>query len=180
MKIKGEKIYLKKGLVEGNYPLLLAWFHDLEIMQYVGWVKTGLALKNIQELKSFISELENGIIFGIYTNEGNFIGYASLSDFISQEECEFGIFILDKNFQGKGVGKEVTRLLLNYGFNELNMKKIILSTSEFHENAISLYEKMGFKKIRIVPDDREIFHNGHWVLSGTVEMEIKQEDFSLN
>ncbi|EKE11844.1 MAG: GCN5-related N-acetyltransferase [uncultured bacterium] len=177
MKIQGEKIYLKKGLEEENYPLLLAWFHDLEVMRYIGWVKRGMALKNIGELKKFISELEGGIIFGIYSKQDIFIGYASFSDFREKEECEFGIFILDKNYQGKGIGRDVTRLMLEYGFGELNMKKIILSTSEFHENAISLYEKAGFKRTELIPNDRTIFRNGEWVLSGTVEMEITREEF---
>ncbi|HBI17648.1 MAG: Acetyltransferase, gnat family [Candidatus Moranbacteria bacterium GW2011_GWF2_34_56] len=177
--MKTEKIYLKEGLVEENYPLLLEWFGDLEIMKYIGWAKKGLALKNIRELKDFIAELENGIIFGIYTNDDEFIGYTSLSDFKGKEECEFGIFILDKNYWGRGIGEDVTRLMLDYGFGELKMEKIILSTSEFHTKAIALYEKAGFKEIKLIPDDRTIHHNGEWVLSGTVEMEIEREGFYL-
>ncbi|EKE20806.1 MAG: GCN5-related N-acetyltransferase [uncultured bacterium] len=175
--MKTEKIYLKNGLVEENYPLLLAWFGDLEIMKYIGWVKRGLALKNIKELKDFIAELENGIIFGIYSQDDKFIGYTSLSDFGGKEECEFGIFILDKNYWGQGIGEDVTRLMLRYGFNQLEMEKIILSTSEFHIKAIALYEKMGFEKTQLIPEDRTIYHNNEWLLSGTVEMEIKQENF---
>lgn len=175
--MKTEKVYLEKGLTEENYPLLLNWFHDLEIMKYIGWVKKGLALRDIQELKNFIAELENGIIFGIYNADNKFIGYTSLSDFKGKEECEFGIFILDKNYWGRGIGEDVTRLMLNYGFSELKMRKIILSTSEFHTKAIALYEKAGFKKTKLIPNDRTIYHNNEWLLSGTVEMEIKQDEF---
>lgn len=173
--MKTDKIYLKKGLTEENYPLLLEWFHDLETMQYVGWVKTGLALKDVEELKKFVAELEDGIIFGIYDNNDQFIGYTSFSDFVGKEECEFGIFILDRNYQGKGIGTDVTKLMLKYAFSELGIKKIVLSTSELHTKAIALYEKAGFKKAKIIPSDRMIFHNGKWVLSGTVEMEIEKE-----
>lgn len=81
MEIKTDKIYLKEGLVEENYPLLLEWFNDLEIMKYIGWVKKGMALNDIQELKKFIAELEDGVIFGIYSKDDKFIGYTSLSDF---------------------------------------------------------------------------------------------------
>lgn len=177
--MKTDKIYLKEGLREENYPLLLEWFHNLEIMKYIGWVKKGLALKNVQDLKIFIAELEDGIIFGIYGKDDKFIGYTSLSDFRGKEECEFGIFILDKNYWGHGIGEEVTRLMLEYGFNELKMEKIILSTSEFHTKAIALYEKSGFKKTKLIPNDRTIYHNGEWILSGTVEMEIGRDEFYL-
>ncbi len=45
MILKDEKVYLRKDLVEENFPLLLRWFGDLEVMKYVGWVKKGLALR---------------------------------------------------------------------------------------------------------------------------------------
>lgn len=177
--MKTKNIYLREGLVEENYPLLLGWLHDLETMKYIGWVKRGLALKNVQDLKNFIAELENGIVFGIYSNDNKFIGYTSLSDFKGKEECEFGIFILDKDYWGKGIGEEVTRLMLEYGFNKLEIEKIILSTSEFHEKAIELYEKAGFKKTKLIPNDRTIYYNKKWLLSGTVEMEIGREEFGF-
>lgn len=177
--MKNEKIYIREGLVEENYPLLLEWFGDLEIMRYISWVKKGMALKDVQDLKSFIAELENGIIFGIYSKDDKFIGYTSLSDFKGKEECEFGIFILDKNYWGQGIGEDATRLMLEYGFDELKMEKIILSTSEFHTKAIVLYEKTGFKKTKLIPNDRTIYHNGEWVLSGTVEMKIGRNEFFL-
>ncbi|KKP66613.1 MAG: hypothetical protein UR65_C0086G0003 [Candidatus Moranbacteria bacterium GW2011_GWE2_35_164] len=58
--MKTEKIYLKEGLTEENYPLLLAWFGDLEIMKYIGWVKRGLALKNIN--LEFIARMINLLV----------------------------------------------------------------------------------------------------------------------
>ncbi len=177
MILSGEKIYLKKDLVEENFPLLLKWFRDLEVMKYIVWVERGMALKNVEELKDFIIELEDGIIFGIYSPDDKFIGYASLADFRGQEDCEFGIFILDKNFWGKGIGLEVLKLVLKYAFEDLAMEKVVLSTSELHRNAIKMYEQLGFKKTKIIPEDRTIFHNGSWVLSGTVEMETKKQDF---
>lgn len=177
MKLQGKNIYLKKGLTEENYPQLLEWFHDLEVMNYIGWVKSGMAITNIEELKNFIAELEDGIIFGIYDSADNFIGYTSFSDFKDKDECEFGIFILNKEYWGKGIGQEVTKLMLEHAFKELGMSEVVLSTSEFHKNAISLYEKAGFKKTKLIPKDRTIFHDGEWILSGTVEMAIKKQDF---
>lgn len=174
MELREKQIYLKEGLVEENYPLLLNWFHDTKVMGYIGWIKRGLAMKNIDELKAFIDELEDGIIFGIYDYEDKFIGYASLSDFKGKAECEFGIFILDRNFWGKGIGEQVTRLMLEYAFSELGTDKVVLSTSELHKKAVSLYEKCGFKVSRIIPSDRTILHNGEWSTSGTIEMEIEK------
>lgn len=76
------------------------------------------------------------------------------------------------------MGLEVTKLMLDYTFNELEIKKVVLETSEFHQGAIRLYKQAGFKKVEIVPNDRTIFHNGEWVLSGSVIMAIERDDFS--
>lgn len=177
MILQGEKMYLKEGLSGENYPLLLKWFGDIKLMSYVSFVKQALELKTIDELKKLLAEVENGSVFGIYTYEDKFIGYTSLSDFKGKDECEFSIFILDDNYWGKGIGQEATKLTLEYAFNNLGMKKVTLETSEFHDVAIKLYEKAGFKKTALIPQDRTIFHNGRWVLSGTVWMEIKKEEF---
>jgi len=48
--------------------------------------------------------------------------------------------------EGKGYGKETIKLLLNYGFNELNLYRIQLNVLEFNIHAIHLYERFGFKK----------------------------------
>ena len=175
MKLEGEKIYLQEGLVEENYPYLLEWFHDVEVVGYAIWAKKGLALKDVDDLKEFITRLENGIVFGIYDKADKFIGYTALADLRDKEECEFVIFIMDKNYWGKGIGLEITNLMVDYAFNDLQIKKVILTTSEFHKYAIKLYEKAGFKKTNLIPNDRTIFHNGEWVLSGTVEMEIENK-----
>ena len=77
---------------------------------------------------------------------------------------------MDKNYQGKGIGREVSKIALDYIFKELKFFEVILTVSELHEKAIKLYESLGFEKTNLVPNDREIFLNGKWIQSGTVEM----------
>lgn len=173
----GEKIYLKENLSEENYPLMLQWFKELEIVQYVSFAERAFELKNIDELKVLLEEIESGPIFEIYDKDDKFIGYTSLSSIRENNECEFSVFILDKNYWGTGVAKEAIELTLDYAFNTMNMKKVTLDTSEFHERAIGFYKKMGFKQSDLIPNDRTVYHNGEWILSGTVEMEIKKEEF---
>jgi len=51
-----------------------------------------------------------------------------------------------KESKGKGLGKETMRLLLDFGFNELNFHRIQLNVISYNSTAISLYESVGFKK----------------------------------
>jgi len=58
-----------------------------------------------------------------------------------------GIMIGDKAFQNRGYGQEAIRLLLDYGFNLLNLNSVMLGTFAFNERAIAAYKKVGFREI---------------------------------
>ena len=55
-----------------------------------------------------------------------------------------GIFIGDKNEQGKGYGTEAMKLLLGYGFNTLNLNRLDLKVNDFNSRAIKCYQNLGF------------------------------------
>ena len=57
-----------------------------------------------------------------------------------------GIFIGDKDYRGNGYGTEALRLVLDFGFNYLNLNNIKLDVLEFNKRAISCYKKCGFKE----------------------------------
>lgn len=61
-------------------------------------------------------------------------------------KAEMGIFIGDKNCRGKGLGEEAVRLLLDYGFNVLNLHSIWLKVFDYNQRAINLYRKCGFRE----------------------------------
>lgn len=48
--------------------------------------------------------------------------------------------------RNKGYGAEVLDLLLDYGFNYLNLNNIMLNVKSFNERAIACYKKVGFKE----------------------------------
>lgn len=54
---------------------------------------------------------------------------------------------------GRGNGYEAMRLLLNYAFNEFDYPEINLSVYEDNLPAVKLYEKLGFKKIKLQNDE---------------------------
>lgn len=172
MTLLGNQIYLKENLSEENYPLLLKWLTDIEIIGYLYSARRMRDFKNVSDIKNFLAEEKDEMFWEIYARDDVFIGYASLCSFQGKEQCEFSVFILDKKYWGKGAGLEATRLMLDHAFNELGIEKIVLETSELHQGAIRLYEKAGFSKVEVVPNDRTIFHNGEWVLSGSLIMEM--------
>jgi len=59
----------------------------------------------------------------------------------------FGIGIGEKSYWNKGYGQEATRLILDYGFNLLNLNGVMLGVFSYNKRAINCYKKVGFKEI---------------------------------
>lgn len=58
--------------------------------------------------------------------------------------AEFAIMIGDATHHGKGLGKQITRFVVNYGFEMLNLNRVQLSLLTTNARALRLYESLGF------------------------------------
>ncbi|MFC5694229.1 GNAT family N-acetyltransferase [Pseudomonas sp. GCM10022186] len=59
-------------------------------------------------------------------------------------DCEFAIWIGERDFQGRGVGAFATDKALEHAFLDLNLNRVYLAVVADNERAISLYKKSGF------------------------------------
>ena len=57
---------------------------------------------------------------------------------------ELGIVIGDRQYWGRGYGRDATKLLLRYGFHYLGARRIVLTTHARNERAIRCYRACGF------------------------------------
>ena len=57
----------------------------------------------------------------------------------------FDRFLIDKRFQGKGLGRGFAKLLLTALFQRFNCQQIHLSVYPNNVNAIALYQQLGFE-----------------------------------
>ena len=70
-----------------------------------------------------------------------------------------GIGIYKREDWGKGYGTEAMQLILQFGFIELNLRRITLTVFEYNPRAIRSYEKCGFQvegcmRGRIIKDNK--------------------------
>ncbi len=84
---------------------------------------------------------------GIFLNDTNkLIGYAGICNISKLNRSgEYFIFIGDRQHWAKGLGSQVTQLLLAIGFEKLGLNRIMLTVSEPNYAAIKAYENAGFK-----------------------------------
>lgn len=79
---------------------------------------------------------------------GREIGSVYLRDIDREKgEAEYGVFIGEEMALGQGYGTQAARLILDYGFGELGLKKIFLRLLEDNLKALKSYEKAGFQMV---------------------------------
>jgi RimJ/RimL family protein N-acetyltransferase len=143
--LQGERVYLSP-LEESDLDQLHGWKNDLTLASQIlarpfpttrdeigAWHKTNQADKN-QVLLA---------IRPIGTND--LIGIARLMfiDWLGRT-CELGIFIGPGERRGKGLGKEVVRLLVRHAFEGLNLRRVHLRVAESNAAAMACYRACGF------------------------------------
>ncbi len=172
-KIEGSKIYLSPINSE-DYLEYTKWMNDFGVTNNLG--RSG-NLVTIESEKKWLENINQGgnLQFAIIKKEDDkLIGNCGFNklNYLNQN-AEIGIFIGDEENRGKGFGSEALKLLLDYGFNYLNMNNIMLRVISFNDRALNTYLKCGFKKFGI----RHKTHimNNTWY--DTIFMEILKEDY---
>jgi [ribosomal protein S5]-alanine N-acetyltransferase len=95
-----------------------------------------------------------GRVEWIVEHDGNFLGTTRLHRFApDRKRARFAIGLLATSKLGRGIGSAVTRLVLRYGFDELNLDEIELIVLDFNERAQRCYRSCGFRKVARIPSD---------------------------
>lgn len=145
-KVDGEKIYLSPINIE-DYEYYCKWINDQSISIPLGGIANMYSFSHEKRILEDLAKNKNCYNFAIILKENDeLLGNVSLFEVNkTHQEATLGIFIGEKINRGKGYGKEALELILDYGFNYLNLHNIMLNVYDFNENAIKLYEKVGFK-----------------------------------
>ncbi|MBD9364669.1 GNAT family N-acetyltransferase [Leuconostoc mesenteroides] len=109
------------------------------------------------------SKSKENVEFTVRKTENNeLVGFVALFDLnIRNHTGELAIGFPKKKDRLKGYGSETLRLILDYGFNNLNMHKIKLTVYPFNTPAVKAYKKNGFTKEGTFKN--EVFYDGKWV-----------------
>jgi [ribosomal protein S5]-alanine N-acetyltransferase len=156
---RGTRLAAKSALVQGSRVCLrplaredlnaryLSWLNDPDVTRYM---ETGTFPTTAQDLEKFYNEVtgtRNQVILAVADQKsGQHIGNVKLGPIHWIHRCAtFGIMIGEKKFWGRGAGLEATRLMVEYGFDRLNLRRIDLGVCAEHDAAVRCYERVGFK-----------------------------------
>ena len=129
-----EKLKRLQNLSLEEKKEVLNWRNNPEIRKW-------MIDKNEISLKNHLNFIDNIPQNKIYLKVAD-LGIINLK--ILNKKVELG---LHKNPSKQKVGKILMKTAIDYAFNELNAKKIILYVFEDNLRAIHLYKKFGFKEV---------------------------------
>jgi RimJ/RimL family protein N-acetyltransferase len=148
--LKGKSVLLRP-VNRSDISYFLKWFNDPEVIQYL---RLYLPMTEMAE-ERYIEELgttraKSDIILVVEAIEGAStrpIGNCGLHEICPKDHnATFGIVIGEKDYWGKGYGTEAARLVINYGFQQLNLHRVSSSAFAFNERSIKFHKKIGFRE----------------------------------
>ncbi len=155
----GDRIYLRPLEREDLNEKYLKWLNDPQVNRYL---ESGLFPSARDGLEEFYKRVSSSgdVILAIAEKESDeHIGNVKLGPINwVHRRATFGILIGEMRFWGRGIGTEATKLMVEYGFFRLNLRKIDLGVYACHEAAVRLYETVGFKIEGRFRED--LFNNG--------------------
>lgn len=144
---RGSLVRLSAFIPETMTKSILKWDRDSEAQRLANDSPSRMfsekALKEMDEKREGADHLFR---FAIHPLEHDvFIGMVSLwVASWSHAEAWLGILIGEREYWSRGYGSDAVRLAVQYGFLELNLRRISLGLHAFNERAFKSYQKVGF------------------------------------
>lgn len=146
-----------KNLSSKRLDLIPLGLNHLSVF-YVNWMNDKDVIKHLEsggdydilKLKNFLTNVESSkILFWAIMLKDKHIGNIKIDPVDTKKMTgEYGILIGDKNSWGKGYAIESSKIVIDYCFNDLGLKKIELGVVSSNIKAINLYQKIGFKEYK--------------------------------
>lgn len=157
------RIYIRAFELE-DYLLINKWRSNINVTKYlVGNVFFVSKERERISVESKILDDSKNVYFAICENESNkMIGYCQINNIdLRNLKAEWGgTLIGETNYINGGYGKEASKLMLRFLFDQYPINKCYGYCLEEHPHTTKLLLDLGFQKDGILRDD--VFKNGEY------------------
>jgi ribosomal-protein-alanine N-acetyltransferase len=143
--IQGTNVLLRKPIDSDSYDYF-NYGRNKEIERMYGKDTRNLKPLNLEEANNYINSFLDQKYKWCIEYEERCIGKAGLKVNQKDLRARYSVGIFDASILGKGLGTEITQLILQFAFEELNLYRVDLRVLEYNHRAIACYEKCGFVK----------------------------------
>ena len=152
MILETERLILRE-MVPSDAEDMLRLHSDPEVQQYTGdpniFTFEGIQDK-IEEKTEEYRKYGYGRWVTLLKGGKQFVGWAGLSYLPEFDEIDLGYRFLPE-FWGNGLATEASRAILKYGFEELNLDRIIAMAMQENKASIRVIEKVGMRFEKLAP-----------------------------
>lgn len=146
--LSGKRIILR-SLETTDLSLFWHWFADRDVVRYsMGtWQFPTSQTETADWLDRTIHDKRTLSLGIVEPASQQLIGYAGIMSISAiNRSGEYYILIGDKTCWGKGYGTDTTRCVVAYGFESLNLNRIMLTVSSLNTAGIHAYTNAGFTR----------------------------------
>lgn len=144
-RIYGENIMLRE-YQKDDIDNLMKWINDPDIVRFLS--DRYLYPQSKKQVEDFLEMAMHKSWTGFVISDRETGDYLGQTDFINIDEkngcAELALVIGDTNNISKGIGTEASKLMMNFGFQNLRLNRIELSCWDYNERALKLYNKLNF------------------------------------
>jgi RimJ/RimL family protein N-acetyltransferase len=171
--LEGQKVRLRP-VRPGDLEPFVDWLQDAEVRRWLAALHEPPTLEEEVEWYEETRANPDNVLWAIETLDGQLLGTCELRAVPRHRRAELGISIHDRREWGKGYGEDAVRLMLEYGFGDMELERVELTTDEDNARGRRCYEKCGFVE--------EGLMRRHRVIDGepgnTIVMSILREEWT--
>jgi RimJ/RimL family protein N-acetyltransferase len=140
------KLVILRPLEPEDLERIREFRNDPEVRRLLAGFSTGYSAADMQEWLERGRKNLQDVRWAILERQGNLvIGHVGLYqiDWINRQ-ARIGIMIGDSTFTSKGLGTEVTQLVIHFAFSQMNLHHINAYVLSYNERSIRMFRKIGF------------------------------------
>ena len=166
-----------RAIEREDIPRFLCWLNDPEVRQFLLMHAPLSRAKEERWFEEQLSRTDELILAIEVQKDGEWIHIGNIGLHridLKNRTAILGIVIGEKDFWGRGYGREAIRVLLRYAFFELGLHRVELETFAFNERALRCYRAVGFKEVGV--RRQALFRDG--TFHDLVLMDLLAEEFA--
>lgn len=151
------------------------WFNDTEVCQFNSHHRFPNYDEDMRRYYETTIKSHENLVLAICDKTNDLhVGNVSLQNIDTlNQSAEFAIIIGDKSYWGRGVGKEAMRLIVEHGFDQLNLHRIYCGTAEDNVGMQKLALALGFTEEGRAR--HELFKNGQF--KDTIRYSLLRDEY---
>lgn len=137
-------------------PFMLEWMTDPDITRFFRFDESRVTLESCIEYIESSSNRKDAVHFAIVDENDEYLGTISLKNLDLGRRCAEYAISTRKKAHGTGAAMQATRLILQYAFETLGLKRVYLNVLAENGRANAFYRKAGFRFAREEPEALEL------------------------